>query len=39
MAIYEYSEYEPQQSKQYLDSILNGHNSKQNYINLFYCLT
>ncbi len=35
---YEYSEYEPQHLSNYLDSILGGHYSKQNYINLFYCL-
>lgn len=35
---YEYSEYEPQHLSNYLDSILGGHHSQQNYINLFYCL-
>jgi len=36
--IYEYSEVEPAGVKGYLDSILNGSNSSQNYITLFYCL-
>jgi len=35
---YEYSEYEPSHVGHYLDSLLDGHHSKQNYINLFYCL-
>jgi len=35
---YEYSEYEPQHLENYLESFLGGHYSKQNYINLFYCL-
>jgi len=35
---YEYSEYEPQHLENYLESLLGGHYSKQNYINLFYCL-